>query len=280
MSDAFAARFASARKGRGPLVWGLDPSAAVLERWGLGDSPEGLDRFVDTVLPAAVDTVCLVKPQSAFYERHGWRGVRTLSRLVAEARSAGLLVIMDAKRGDIGSTNDAYADAYLGPGAPLAADALTVTPYLGLGAMDGLVSRADQAGSCLFVVVRSSNPEGRAVQGALVASGHSVEEALLGQIGDLNRQLYPAGIGPVGAVVAPFDIGPRLDLAAADALFLAPGVGAQGATLEDVAEVFAICPDRVLPSVSRALLAGGPDPARLRDDAAAAAAEARRLLHA
>jgi len=141
------------------------------------------------------------------------------------------------------------------------------------------VSRADQAGSCLFVVVRSSNPEGRKVQGALDPSGHSVEEALLGQIGDLNRQLHPAGIGPVGAVVAPLEIQPRLDLNAADALFLAPGIGAQGATLKDVARVFATCPDRVLPSVSRALLAGGPDPARLRDDAAAAADEARLLLH-
>ena len=280
MPDTFAARFESARAKRGPLVWGLDPSGGLLEQWGLGDTADGLDRFVDTVLPAAADAVGLVKPQSAFYERHGWRGVRTLTRLVAEARNAGLLVIMDAKRGDIGSTNDAYGDAYLGPGAPLAADALTVTPYLGLGAMGSLVRRADQAGSCLFVVVRSSNPEGRAVQSALDPSGHSVEEVLLGQIGDLNRQLRPAGIGPVGAVVAPLETQPRLELTTARALFLAPGVGAQGATLEDVANVFASCPDRVLPSVSRVLLAAGPDPARLRDAADTAAAEARRLLRA
>ena len=104
--------------------------------------------------------------QSAFYERHGWRGFRTLQRSIAEARSAGLLVIADAKRGDVGTTNDAYAEAFLGDDAPLGVDALTVHPYLGLGAMDPFVTRAHRAGSCLLVVTRSSNPEGRAVQSA------------------------------------------------------------------------------------------------------------------
>jgi hypothetical protein len=103
VSDAFASRFAKVRSGPGPLVWGLDPSKALLEAWGLGDDPDGLDRFADIVLGAAVGTVGLVKPQSAFFERHGWRGFRTLSRLIADARSAGLLVVLDAKRGDVGS---------------------------------------------------------------------------------------------------------------------------------------------------------------------------------
>lgn len=276
--ESFATRFEQARADLGPLVWGLDPSGHLLEQWGLGDTATGLDRFVDIVLPVAATTVGLVKPQSAFYERHGWRGVRTLARLVVEARSAGLLVIIDAKRGDIGSTNDAYGDAYLGTGAPMAADALTVTPYLGLGAMGGLASRANQAGCCLIVVVRSSNPEGRAVQGARGASGRTVDQQLLHEIGDLNKQLCPDGIGPVGAVVAPGDLQPGLDLPSANALFLAPGIGAQGATMDDVARTFATCVDRVMPSVSRGILAGGPDPARLHDAAATTAGEARRLL--
>ncbi|MCW2930810.1 MAG: orotidine 5-phosphate decarboxylase, partial [Actinomycetia bacterium] len=128
MSDTFASRFAKVRSDHGPLVWGLDPSKALLETWGLGDDPAGLDRFADIVLDAAAGTVGLVKPQSAFFERHGWRGFRTLSRLIADARSAGLLVVLDVKRGDVGSTNDAYAQAFLGAGAPLAADAVTVHP--------------------------------------------------------------------------------------------------------------------------------------------------------
>ena len=278
MADTFASRFMMARAGPGPLVWGLDPSGALLKAWGLGDDPNGLERFADVMLGAAAGTVGLVKPQSAFFERHGWRGVRTLSRLIADARSAGLLVVLDVKRGDVSSTNDAYAEAFLGPGAPLEADAVTVHPYLGLAAMGAFVSRAHQAGSCLLVVTRSSNPEGRAVQSALGEGGRQVDEGLLGEIGKLNHILAPGQIGPVGAVVGPARIEPELDLASAQALFLAPGVGAQGATPEDVARVFAACPDRVMPSASRSLLVAGPDIIALQDRAAAMAAEFRRLL--
>jgi orotidine-5'-phosphate decarboxylase len=277
MGDPFSIRFERVRREQGPLVWGLDPSGELLDAWELGDTPDGLDRFVDLVLPVAAETVGLVKPQAAFYERHGWRGVRTLTRLMDEARGAGLLVVLDAKRGDVGSTNQAYAEAYLGPDAPLGADGLTVHPYLGLDAMRSFVDLAAAAGSCLLVVTRSSNPEGRAVQAAVDEAGRSVEVALLEQIGELNRELAPDGIGPIGAVVGPTHLEPGLDLVTPGALYLAPGVGRQGATPEDVADVFASCPDRVMPSASRSLLAG-PDPARLRDDAAALAAEFRRLL--
>jgi orotidine-5'-phosphate decarboxylase len=252
----------------------------LLEAWGLGDDPDGLDRFADIVLDAAVGTVGLVKPQSAFFERHGWRGFRTLGRLVAGARSQGLLVVLDVKRGDVGSTNGAYAEAFLGPGAPIQADALTVHPYLGLAAMGAFVSRAHEAGSCLLVVTRSSNTEGRAVQSAIGEGGRQVDEGVLHEIGKLNRVLAPGKIGPVGAVVAPVGIEPELDLTSAQALFLAPGVGAQGASAEDVARVFAACPDRVMPSASRSLLLAGPDVSALQDGAAAMAAEFRRLLPA
>jgi orotidine-5'-phosphate decarboxylase len=290
MTDSFAARFAAVRTGPGPLAIGLDPSGALLEAWGVGDSPDGLDRFADIALAAAVGVVGVVKPQSAFFERHGWRGVRTLQRLVGAARQAGLLVVLDVKRGDVGTTNDAYAEAYLGKDAPIAADAITVHPYLGLAAMGSYVERARQAGSCLLVVTRSSNPEGRMIQSArtgrrLVEQASadqvsveqvSVEEALLAEIGALNAALEPDGIGPVGAVIGPTHLEPRLDLAAARCIFLAPGIGAQGATPADVASVFAACPDRVIPSASRSLLAAGP--AGLRTAASALAAEFRSLL--
>jgi orotidine-5'-phosphate decarboxylase len=256
----------------------LDPSGAILEAWGVGDTPEGLDRFADVALGAAAGTVGLVKLQAAFYERHGWRGFRTLQRLIADGRGAGLLVIVDAKRGDVGTTNDAYAEAFVGDDAPLAADALTVHPYLGLGAMGSFVARAHESASCLLVVTRSSNPEGRAIQSATEESGYSVEATLLREIGELNARLAPGEIGPIGAVVGPTHIQPTLDLVTAQALYLSPGVGAQGAAPRDVARVFAACPDRVIPSASRSLLAGGPDVSRLRDTAAALAAEFREVL--
>jgi len=271
LSESFAQRFAAARGGPGPLVFGLDPSADLLESWGVGDSADGLDRFADIVLAAADGPVGLIKPQSAFYERHGWRGIQTLQRMITTARAANLLVILDVKRGDVGSTNAAYAEAYLGSGAPLAADAITVHPYLGLAAMGSFVSRAAESGGCLLVVTRSSNPEGRAIQAAS-------EQQLLAGIGALNARLAPGAIGPIGAVVGPTAVQPALDLAAASCLFLAPGVGAQGAGAQDVAQVFAACPDRVMPSASRSLLSAGPDVRRLRDAVSALAAEFREVL--
>jgi len=275
---SFASRFAATRASLGPLVWGLDPSASLLEAWGLGDTPDGLDGFVDVVVDAAVGVVGVVKPQAAFYERHGWRGMRSLERLIQSARSAGLLVIVDAKRGDIGSTNDAYADAYLGPGSPFEADALTVHPYLGLEAMDALVARAHESASCLLVMVHSTNPEGHRLQSATDETGVSVEGAVLEEIGRRNAALAPGAIGPVGGVIGAGAAVPDLDLRAANALFLAPGIGAQGASAKDVARTFAPCPERVMPSASRALLESGPDRTRLRDVASAMQQDVRAVL--
>jgi orotidine-5'-phosphate decarboxylase len=163
------------------------------------------------------------------------------------------------KRGDVGSTNDAYAEAYLGDAAALQADAITVHPFLGLGAMDAFVSRAAESGSCLLVVARSSNPAGREVQAATTSAGWSVEAELLGRIAGLNERLAPGEIGPIGAVVWPTHLDPALDLVRSNCLFLAPGVGAQGVTPRDVQQVFAACKERVMPSASRSPLAH-PDP--------------------
>ena len=280
MADAFAVRFAAARERSGPLVVGADPHGPLLRAWGLSDDADGLERFTDIVLAAVTDTAGLIKPQSAFYERPGWRGIRALTRLVETARGEGILVVLDVKRGDVGTTNDAYAQAYLGAGAPIEADAVTVHPYLGLAAMGTFVERAAEGGSCLLVVTRSTNPEGRALQTASEELGGTVEQRLLADIGALNARLAPGEIGPVGAVIGPAPIDPPLDLAAANALFLAPGVGAQGAAPEDVAETFAACRERVMPSASRSLLAAGPDPAALAAAAATVNAQFRALLTA
>jgi orotidine-5'-phosphate decarboxylase len=264
-AEGFAARFARLRAVHGPLVFGLDPSGRLLEEWGLGDTAHGLEGFVDVVVDAATGSVAVVKPQSAFYERHGWQGIRALTRLVEACRAAGVLVLLDVKRGDVGSTNDAYAEAYLGKGAPIAVDALTVTPYLGFAALRSVFERAARAGAATFVVTRSSNPEGRPLQAAHVPDGRSVEQHLLSEIEIENMRLSCDDVGPVGAVIGPgHGAIDDVDLRESRALFLAPGIGAQGAGVDDVVTCFAACPERVLPSASRSLLAEGPSVPRLK----------------
>jgi orotidine-5'-phosphate decarboxylase len=264
---SFPDRFAAARAKFGPLTFGLDPSGDLLRRWGLEDTPDGVERFVDIALAASAGTVGVVKPQSAFYERHGWRGVRALDRLVSEARSDGVLVLLDVKRGDVGSTNTAYAEAYLAPGAPIAADAITVTAYLGFDALEPFFAAAATAGGAgVFVVTRSSNPDGRPLQESVGANGKAVEVALLDALAARNRAVAPDGVGPFGSVFAANHGPPSgTDLRSMGGLFLAPGLGTQGASPADVAACFASCPDRVLPSASRSLLDVGPDVGRLRD---------------
>jgi orotidine-5'-phosphate decarboxylase len=290
MGPDFSDRLIAAiRAKRSPCVVGLDPRLEAMPRF-LVDEAAAMPRdeaayailagFGKAVVDAVTEHVPAVKLQSAFYELLGVPGLRALLETVRVARAAGLLVIVDAKRGDVGSTNDAYAEAFLGPDAPLGADALTVHPYLGLGAMGAFVDRANEAGSCLLVVTRSSNPEGRAMQSAVNAAGLTTEEQLLVDIGALNARLAPGAIGPIGAVVGPTHIDPALDLRSAQCVFLAPGVGAQGARPGDVARVFAACPDRVVPSASRSLLDPGPDIGRLRDTAADLALEFREILSA
>jgi len=273
----FGERALDAVRRAGPLVFGLDPSREVLESWGISDAPDGLDRFVDIALDACIGSVGMVKPQSAFYERHGWRGIRSLARLVRSAREGGLLVILDAKRGDVGSTMKAYGEAYLGESAALRVDAVTATPYLGFDTIRPWFDLAAESSACVFVVTRSSNPEGRSIQGARHADGRSVEGRILGQIAMENERLSPGRLGPVGAVFGPTHGTPLFDLRSVNGLFLAPGVGAQGATPKDVARCFAACPDRVLASSSRGLLREGPDVRALRAAAERLATELRDL---
>ena len=154
---------------RGRLVAGVDPHAALLASWGLEDGPEGLRAFSRTVLEAVTGQVAAIKPQSAYFERHGSAGVAVLEELLAAARAAGVLTILDVKRGDIGSTMTAYAQAHLLPGAPLEADAITVSPYLGTGSLDPATELARQHGKGLFLLALTSNPDGPQVQHARTA---------------------------------------------------------------------------------------------------------------
>ncbi len=257
---SFASRVSSAVAGSGPLCGGIDPSASLLDQWGLEPDADGLRRFGLACVEAFAGVVPVIKPQVAFFERFGSAGLAALEAVIAEARSAGLLVIGDAKRGDIGSTMAAYAEAWLDPDSPLGVDAVTAVPYLGLGSLQPLFDRAAANGRGVIVVVRSSNPEGRALQEARTDGGRgpAVEDMLLAQISEANRdgQVRP---GTVGAVVGA-TLGPSaFNLPELGGVILAPGVGAQGAGPAEVGRLFTGCPPgSVLASVSRSVLSAGP----------------------
>lgn len=264
----FGARLAGAVAAHGPLCAGIDPHTPLLAAWGLPDDASGVERFGRTVVEALAGHVACVKPQAAFFERHGSRGVAALERVVADARAAGLLTIVDAKRGDIGSTMAGYADAFVGD-SPLAGDAVTVSPYLGFGSLRPLLDLAAQHGRGVFVLALTSNPEGAAVQHAVGADGRSVARTVAEAAAAENAGAAPYGdVGlVVGATVgsAVADLG--IDLAAVNGPLLAPGVGAQGGTAEDLRQVFGDARRLVLAASSREVLAAGPSVTGLRDAA-------------
>ncbi len=250
---------------RGPVCAGIDPHPGLLREWGLADDVAGLERFALTAVEALAPVVGVVKPQSAFFERFGSAGVAVLERVVAASRAAGALVLLDAKRGDIGSTSQAYADAYLDQGSPLAVDAITASPYLGVGALAPLFDTARAHGAGVFVLALTSNPEGAQVQRATTGAGGTVAGTVLDELRHLNVGARP--LGSFGAVVGA-TIGETGEDLAVNGPLLAPGVGAQGATVADVRRVFGHEAGRVLPSVSRGLLRAGPEAGALREAAA------------
>lgn len=263
----------------GPLCVGIDPSRAMLSKCGLPDSPQGALEFGFRLLQAAEYKLAIVKPQVAYFERFGSSGIRALEELMKDARSNELLVLLDAKRGDIDTTGEAYAEAFFSPESPLKVDAVTLSPFLGLGALETAIEYAVRNGGGLFVVVRSSNPEGEALQTAQLADGRTVAETLCDQITDLNRRLGAGSTGPVGAVVGATCRDAAATVAALPTSYvLAPGVGSQGATLEDVRKRMSQVRGRVLPTVSRAVLANGCSLGDLRTSIRQLQEQAREML--
>jgi orotidine-5'-phosphate decarboxylase len=286
----FGVRLAGAVAARGPLCVGIDPHRELLASWGLTDDVEGLFRFTDAVVEALAGTVAVLKPQSAFYERHGARGLLVLEHAVARCREAGALVLLDAKRGDIGSTMAGYAEV-LAPGHPLQVDALTVSPYLGPDSLDPAVRTARAHGGGLFVLARTSNPDAAVFQRARLADGRTVAQGVVDQVAGWNTSdRHPtdpasdpvpgAELGGrwgdatgsfgvvVGATLAELDV----DLDGLGGPVLAPGLGAQGGTPADLRRLFG-SGRAVIPTVSRDVLGAGPDPAALRAAAERWAAE-------
>jgi orotidine-5'-phosphate decarboxylase len=279
MSARFGARLAEAVAAHGPLCAGIDPHAPLLADWGLPDDADGLESFGRTVVQALAGHVACVKPQVAFFERHGSRGVAALERVIADARDAGLLTIVDAKRGDIGSTMDGYAQAFVGD-SPLAGDAVTVSPYLGFGSLRPVLDLAAAHGRGVFVLALTSNPEGASVQHAVGTDGRSVARAVAEAAAVENSGARPFGdVGlVVGATVgsAVADLG--IDLDAVNGPLLAPGVGAQGATAQDLQRVFGSARRLVLAASSREILRAGPSLAAVREAALRSADAVRTAL--
>ena len=266
--STFGARLRSAMDTRGPLCAGIDPHAGLLQAWDLPDTVAGLERFALTCAEMLAPVVAAVKPQSAFFERFGSRGIAVLERTIEACRAGGALVVLDVKRGDIGSTAQAYADAYLDPVSPVSADAITASPFLGFGSLAPMLETAARHDAGVFVLALTSNPEGPEVQHATAADGRSVAAVVLDALRAANAGAAP--LGSFGAVVGATIGAPGSDVDLdVNGPLLVPGIGAQGGTPDDVRRIFAGVLDQVLPSSSREILGAGPDPAALR-----AAAEA------
>ncbi|ORV15314.1 orotidine-5'-phosphate decarboxylase [Mycobacterium celatum] len=253
----FGTRLADAMSRRGSLCLGIDPHPELLRAWNLPESRDGLAAFCDTCVAAYAD-FAVVKPQVAFFEAYGAAGFAVLERTIAALREAGVLVLADAKRGDIGSTMAAYAQAWVGD-SPLAADAVTASPYLGFGSLQPLLDTAAARGRGVFVLAATSNPEGATVQGA-TSGGRSVAQAVVDDVASWNSARQPGAVGVVvGATTAVVP-----DLGSLNGPVLVPGIGAQGGQMSALKGFGGAQRDQLVPAVSREVLQAGPDVAALR----------------
>lgn len=261
MTLSFGARLDEVIVRSGRLCVGIDPHRFLLEAWGLPDTAAGAGAFGLAVVDATVGRAGIVKPQVAFFERFGSAGYVALEGVLAAARDAGLLVIGDAKRGEIGTSMEGYAEAWLTPGSPLEVDALTANPYLGFGSLRPVLELAEQHGKGVFALAATSNPEGRAVQLARTPDDRTVAAGIVDEIAAWNIAHHPHGTGSIGAV-----IGATLELdtfgltrAPATTLpVLAPGFGHQGAAVADLDTIYGVLAPGVIVSESRSILAAGP----------------------
>jgi orotidine-5'-phosphate decarboxylase len=261
---SFGDRLSDSWQRFGHLCVGIDPHDYLLDIWELDHSAAGAREFSLRVLDACVGVAGVIKPQVSFFERFGSSGFSALETLLARARDAEVLVIADAKRGDIGSTMDGYASAWLSPDSGLLSDALTVAPYLGVASLEGMVEVAEANERGLFVLGVTSNPEAVTIQSArLTDSAESVSAHVIRAVRELARaDTSPDAVSSVGVV-----IGARTDLGAyglSDAdlqgmPILAPGFGVQGASVRDARSRFGKASSTLIVAQSRSILESGRD---------------------
>ena len=219
-----------------PLCMGIDPHKALMTPLFCDQNgtptTAGLRDFALSLVEAATGLVPAIKPQAAMFEAYGPEGVAILAETAQAAQSAGLLVIMDAKRGDIGSTSEAYANAYLGADAPIASDALTINPWMGLDTLAPFMTRASETNSGLFILVRTSNKGASDLQELELANGRLVYQQLAHDLAPLiAAQTGASGLSSFGIVAGATvpEQAEELRAILPSAPFLIPGFGAQGA---------------------------------------------------
>jgi orotidine-5'-phosphate decarboxylase len=256
----FGARLAAAKLARGPLCLGIDPHPELLRVWDLPTTADGLAAFCDICIEA-FSGFAVVKPQVAFFEAYGAAGFAVLERTIAALRAAGVLVLADAKRGDIGSTMAAYAAAWAGD-SPLAADAVTASPYLGFGSLRPLLEAAAAHDRGVFVLAATSNPEGATVQRATF-DGRTVSQLVVDQAAVVNRSATPSEPGYVGVVLGA-TVFEAPDVSELGGPVLVPGVGVQGGRPEALGGLGGAAPGQLLPAVAREVLRAGPSVPDLR----------------
>lgn len=264
---AFAKDLIDRAAQRGRLCVGIDPHPQLLDAWGVN-----LADFSRICVEAFKDTVALVKPQVAFYEAYGSQGFNILEETMSELRQAGALVLADAKRGDIGSTMAGYAHAWLDDASPLCADAVTVSPYLGFHSLDPVLDKAQETGRGVYILAATSNPEGASIQNVHTESGVTIAQQIVDEAAAINADSGDE-YGNIGVVVGATLISPP-DLSQLRGPVLLPGVGAQGASMDDVARITKGVEALAFPNISRAVLSQGPDIEALR----AAVKEALKAL--
>ena len=269
----FGNRLVEAGETYGRLCVGIDPHAGLLDAWGLTHDATGLREFSLRCVEAFAGHVALIKPQVAFYERFGSAGFAVLEETLAQLRESDSLVVADAKRGDIGSTMEGYALAWLDENSPLCCDAVTLTPYLGVGSLNPAIELAGRQNRGVFIMSANSNPEAEGFQSqTLSSSGVTVAQHMVDECAEYNVDKRATDgsdgdyVGHVGVVVgATVKNPPKLD--DLNAPVLMPGVGAQGATMEDVSRIAGEQKHLFFPNVSRAVLAAGPEVSDLRKQA-------------
>ena len=278
----FADRLAAAVERKGaPLCVGLDPMLDRLPEELRGVEPaDAYERFCRGIVDAVAETAVAVKLQSAFFEALGSRGVAVFERVAAHARAAGLLVVADVKRGDIPSTAEAYAAAFLEPrgGEPPLADVMTVSAYMGGDSVEPFLRACRDHGTGIFCLLKTSNPGSSDVQDLPLADGRPLWHQVAELVEEWGEGLVgESGLSAVGAVVGATHPG-VVDTARRllpHAVLLLLGVGAQGAQPADVTSAFAEHPAGGLVSVSRPILYAHEE--RGGDWREAAAAEAARF---
>jgi orotidine-5'-phosphate decarboxylase len=247
----------------GPVLCvGIDPHPDTLIHWGFSDTPEGLAGWVSLIAQKVRDAqIPIVKPQAAFFERHGVSGMRSLSHFVGEMRAHDILTVGDAKRGDIGSTMAGYAQAWLRPGADFEVDALTLAPYQGVGALVPAFEQAQAADKGVFVLASTSNPEAWATQSAKRTEGTTVAGGVIADLARWVNTYAPGDDGAFGVVVGATVDQEALgvDLTGCPRMpILAPGYGAQGAVLADAKRHFPSSVS-VLAVAARSIVGQSPD---------------------